>query len=550
MISPTTLDFGQVRVGATSVSMSATVRNVSDAPIVMSGSGGGTSSPFTSSNDCDGKTLLVNATCHMVYRFKPTDLGTATGSTTGEWNGQSYTINLTGVGSPRFAISQTGFDFGDVPLGTTGPTQTVTITNMSSPVVMSGAGGGAGQLFGGEQDCEGKTLGTGKSCHMFYRYAPSALGAQTGSTTGHWNGQPFTFTFAGNGVPLPTGDFIPVQPQRVLDTTTTTANQELGFAAAGFGPAPTNAAALDVTVTALSEAKSGSLTVWPCSSPKPSLPNLHYAANKPVSSHVLATFDSSGLTCVQATTNAHVRVDMDGYYSSTSSFHAVPIRRLRDTRTGARPAGGRVLTIAVTGNGVPADAAAVALDLTALDGAGAGHLTAFPCGSKAPTSSALEFQRGAAEEQLVVSKVGSHGDVCIRTSAPTHVLVDVTGYYTPGSAFTALAPRKIIDTAAHIGYRGSKPRANQVVTTRATGGPVPGSAKEVVLEVTSSAESRAGTLSVWGCGQTNPQQPAAQFGAGQQMTTLAVSRLFAGGKVCLQASRSAHLTVNVVGWYS
>ena len=34
------------------------------------------------------------------------------------------------------------------------------------------------------------------------------------------------------------------------------------------------------------------------------------------------------------------------------------------------------------------------------------------------------------------------------------------------------------------------------------------------------------------------------------MTTLAVSRLFAGGKVCLQASRSAHLTVNVVGWYS
>ena len=55
VISPTTLDFGQVRVGATSVAMSATVRNVSDAPVVRNGSGGGTSSPFTSSNDCDGK---------------------------------------------------------------------------------------------------------------------------------------------------------------------------------------------------------------------------------------------------------------------------------------------------------------------------------------------------------------------------------------------------------------------------------------------------------------------------------------------------------------
>ena len=270
-----------------------------------------------------------------------------------------------------------------------------------------------------------------------------------------------------------------------------------------------------MTVTALSKAKSGSLTVWPCSSPKPSLPNLHYAANKPVSSHVLATFDSSGLTCVQATTNAHVRVDMDGYYSSTSSFHAVPIRRLRDTRTGARPAGGRVLTIAVTGNGVPADAAAVALDLTALDGAGQVTSPRSRAAAKRRLPPRWSSSVGRPREQLVVSKVGSHGDVCIRTSAPTHVLVDETGYYTAGSQFTALAPRKIIDTAAHIGYRGPKPRANQVVTTRATGGPVPGSAKEVVLEVTSSAESRAGTVSVWGCGQTNPQQPAVQFGAGQ-----------------------------------
>ncbi len=57
VISPTSLDFGQVRVGATSVIASAIVRNVSDAPIVMDGSGGGTSSPFTSSNDCHGKTL-------------------------------------------------------------------------------------------------------------------------------------------------------------------------------------------------------------------------------------------------------------------------------------------------------------------------------------------------------------------------------------------------------------------------------------------------------------------------------------------------------------
>ena len=66
------------------------------------------------------------------------------------------------------------------------------------PVVMSGAGGGAG-IFGGAQDCQGETLNPGKACHMYYAFTPTTVGTVHGSTNGSWNGQQFSLTFVGTG---------------------------------------------------------------------------------------------------------------------------------------------------------------------------------------------------------------------------------------------------------------------------------------------------------------------------------------------------------------
>jgi hypothetical protein len=104
------------------------------------------------------------------------------------------------TGTNQFLISPTAFDFGSVPVGTTSAQQTVTITNVSgSSVVMSGAGGAAGE-FGGVQNCQGKTLAAGASCQMFYAFTPTAVGPVTGSTNGTWNGQAFQLTFTGAGI--------------------------------------------------------------------------------------------------------------------------------------------------------------------------------------------------------------------------------------------------------------------------------------------------------------------------------------------------------------
>ena len=99
-----------------------------------------------------------------------------------------------------FVISPTSFDFGDVHLGTASASQSATVTNVSStPVVVSMAGGGAGQ-FGGVQNCQSQTLNPGQSCQISYTFTPSVLGPTSGSTGGSINGQSFSFTFVGNGI--------------------------------------------------------------------------------------------------------------------------------------------------------------------------------------------------------------------------------------------------------------------------------------------------------------------------------------------------------------
>jgi ribosomal protein S11 len=195
-ISPTTFDFGDVPVGSSSTQQLVTVTNISGASIVMSVAGGG-AGVFGGSSDCEGLTLAAGASCHVSYQFSPTVAGPQTGTATASFNGQVGTFNFIGNGVNPFLISPTGFDFGDVPVGSSSAKQSVTVTNVSgSPILLSSVGGGAG-VFGGHSYCVG-TLAAGASCHVSYRFSPTVAGPQTGTATGAVNGQTYALSFTGN----------------------------------------------------------------------------------------------------------------------------------------------------------------------------------------------------------------------------------------------------------------------------------------------------------------------------------------------------------------
>jgi hypothetical protein len=84
---------------------------------------------------------------------------------------------------------------------------------------------------------------------------------------------------------------------------------------------------------------------------------------------------------------------------------------------------------------VPADARAVAANLTAVDPGNFGDLRVFPTGEPIPRASALNFARGRTRANNAILPLGLGAQIDVRCDMPpgstanTHFVLDVTGYF-------------------------------------------------------------------------------------------------------------------------
>ena len=67
--------------------------------------------------------------------------------------------------------------------------------------------------------------------------------------------------------------------------------------------------------------------------------------------------------------------------------------------------------------------------MTAVGATSAGFVTVYPCGEPIPKASNLNVGAGQTTPNLVVSKVGAGGAVCIYTQSGADFVADVTGYF-------------------------------------------------------------------------------------------------------------------------
>jgi hypothetical protein len=214
----------------------------------------------------------------------------------------------------------------------------------------------------------------------------------------------------------------------------------LELTVAGRAGVPVDASAVMLNVTAVFPSGPGYLTVFPCGSPQPLASNVNYAANVVVPNAVLAKVGVGGKVCIFTLAETDVLVDVNGYVPAGGSPASLSPARLLETRAGLStvdgqfqgigrgPAGG-VLELTVAGRaGVPVDASAVMLNVTAVFPSGPGYLTVFPCGSPQPLASNVNYAANVVVPNAVLAKVGVGGKVCILTLAETDVLVDVNGY--------------------------------------------------------------------------------------------------------------------------
>jgi hypothetical protein len=137
--------------------------------------------------------------------------------------------------------------------------------------------------------------------------------------------------------------------------------------------------------------------------------------------------------------------DGDGIYAqrfhgqpACGRFHAVAPCRLVDTRTPPPTplAANTTRTFQITGScGIPADARAVALNVTAVAPTEFGNLRVYPAGGSAPLASAINFAQDRTRANNVVASLGANGQINVQCDMPagssgrTHLVVDTTGYF-------------------------------------------------------------------------------------------------------------------------
>ena len=252
-----------------------------------------------------------------------------------------------------------------------------------------------------------------------------------------------------------------------------------------------------------------------------------------------------------------------GWDGMGARFNPVTPVRILDTRTTNTPSGvaGRVaeggtLNLQITGaNGIPVDATAVVMNVTAVLPTGTGFVTVWPRGVTQPLSSNLNFVPGDVVPNLVTVGIGSNGQVSLYQQGGTNDLIaDVVGYYSPvvGDYFTPVTPVRALDTRVGTGAALARVGQGGEVSLQINGAnSVPSNATGVVLNVTAVTPDAAGYVTVYPNGVTRPLASNLNFVPGDVVPNLVIVGIGSAGKVNLfNANGTVDLVADIVGYYS
>jgi hypothetical protein len=183
--SPSTLDFGDVALGATK-SLTASFTNTGVAAETVSAFTG-PAAPFTSTGaPANGTVLAPGQSVSLSLAFTPTTAGVATTSVsiTGQHGTATVAVKGNGVtGAADLQISPTSVDFGRVPIGSSA-SQQVTVTNAGNLAVTITKAAPPGLPFVVDTPLpEGLVLGPDDTVTVTVTFAPTTAGTATSQYT-------------------------------------------------------------------------------------------------------------------------------------------------------------------------------------------------------------------------------------------------------------------------------------------------------------------------------------------------------------------------------
>ena len=359
-----------------------------------------------------------------------------------------------------------------------------------------------------------------------------------------------------------TEDFQAVTPARILDTRMglgaptgpigEAGEIELGVLDVGGVPARgVSAVVLNLTITAPTSATY--LTVYPTGTARPLASSLNASPGQDFANLVIAKVgDDGSVTIYNNAGMSHVVADVTGWFAEDSSFVPLSPERLLDTR---EPAGGGAFASAesrrlVIGGeaDIPTNAGSVVLNITAIEPQDATFVTVYPGGDDLPFASNLNAAPGDIVPNLAIAKIGIDASVDLYVNAgPTHLVVDVVGWFPDDPQFTGMTPIRAFDNRAF-----SPVPAGGVVELPLTGrfNIPPGGVGAVAVNITIASPTEATFATGWPTGQIRPTASTVNAGADATVPNLAILPVGAGGSISIYNNAGrAFFIVDVVGWF-
>jgi hypothetical protein len=426
--------------------------------------------------------------------------------------------------------------------------------------------------------------------------------------------------------------YTPVTPCRIIDTRNAgTASGILAVGSArgfiGWGasyanqggaasncniPANTDTAAIVVNFTVVSPSTGGYITAYPSGAAQPLAASLNFnAADVKGNNAILKLNQTANAPThfnIYTTSTTHLVADVVGYYARPVALGTFNDRdlvytpvtpcRILDTRNAGADTGMLIAGLprsflgwngsyTVQGGdntdcGLPfsTDNAALVLNFTAVNPSSGGYITAYPAGAAQPLAATLNFGAGEVKGNnafLKLNQTSGQADFNVYSTAATHLVADVVGYYAKPVAlgtsnkdlvYTPVTPCRIMDTrsagansgilnaGSQRGFYGwtASNFTSQGGANNTCGLPASTDNAAIAVNFTIVSPATGGYITAYPSdAATVPLAATLNFNAGDVKGSNAILKLNQSGSgfhFGVYSTSTAHLVADVVGYYA
>jgi hypothetical protein len=439
-------------------------------------------------------------------------------------------------------LSASAITFPNQPLNTTSATISITITNggtgalkIASAIIM----GPESPEFAKTSDtCSGVPVAAGASCTIGVSFTPAIAGTRIAALAINGNalGSPQLVSLTGTGIQV-----------------FTLAVSKLGN---GTGSVNSSDGAINCGVTCIASFSNGTTV------------NL---TATPDSSSFFAGWSGACTgtgSCQVAMTQAQTVSAIFNVLVPTSGLRFVPVTpcRVADTRNPVGPFGGPFLGAQTTRGfqipssscGIPATAQAYSVNLTVVPHSILGFLTMFACGQTRPFTSTLNSVDGRVKAASALVPAGTNGSICAFVTHDTELIIDINGYFVPGTdptalAFSTVTPCRLVDTRTATGPLGgpSLPaNTARVFPILSSSCNIPATAQAYSMNFTVVPKSALGFLTTWPTGQPQPFVSTLNAPTGAVTANAAIVPVGAGGNVSVFVTHDTDLVIDINGYFA